>query len=274
MPGGTTMDAVHRSVLLRFPGAADQIADLLRGGRVLLQAELALRFGGTEIVPEGYLCRDGLGRKVWTENPPNWHVQAWALRHPWKADKSTGPTFNAQRQRQALLGALRRRAIARDRLGDWAEPQELSTYTPEARIDFTRLLATAVLAREAGERLRWLEQAGFLLRKLETYDSRYRGAGRRLRMGDADRRPRPALRRAAPGRHAAPHRRDGRRHPAARPQGGMGAAASPTARGRPPCCRRRPRWRRARRRRCRCAGPGRRGKPRGSPSCWRSPATG
>ena len=27
MPGGTTMDAVHRSVLLRFPGAADQIAD-------------------------------------------------------------------------------------------------------------------------------------------------------------------------------------------------------------------------------------------------------
>ena len=50
----------------------------------------------TEIVPEGYLCRDGLGRKVWTENPPNWHVQAWPLRHPWKADKEHGPTFNAR----------------------------------------------------------------------------------------------------------------------------------------------------------------------------------
>src|SRR6185437_13046170 len=78
LPGGTTMDAVHRSVLLRFPGAADQIADLLRAGRVLLKAELALRFAGTEIVPRDYLCRDALGRKVWTENPPSWHVQAWA----------------------------------------------------------------------------------------------------------------------------------------------------------------------------------------------------
>ena len=64
MPGGTTMDAVHRSVLLRFPGAADQIADLLRAGRVLLKAELALRFAGTEIVPKDYLCRDALGRNI------------------------------------------------------------------------------------------------------------------------------------------------------------------------------------------------------------------
>ncbi|MFI5030425.1 MAG: hypothetical protein ACHQPH_06970, partial [Reyranellales bacterium] len=176
IPGGATMDAVHRSVLLRFPGAADRIADLLRGGRVLLQAELALRFGGTEIVPEGYLCRDGLGRKVWTENPPNWHVQAWALRHPWKADKNTGPTFNASvngKRYWKRYGA----GDPHDRLGDWAEPQELSTYTTEARIDFTKLLATAVLARDAGERLRWVEQAGFLLHKLETYDSRYRSPG-------------------------------------------------------------------------------------------------
>jgi hypothetical protein len=36
-----------------------------------------------------------------------------------------------------------------------------------------------VIEREAGARLRWLEQSGFLLRKVETYDSRYR-AGRRL----------------------------------------------------------------------------------------------
>src|SRR4029078_7192085 len=54
---------------------------------------------------------------------------------------------------------------------------ELSKYSPEARLDFTRLLSTAVLEREAGARLRWLEQSGFLLRQVETYDTRYRVQG-------------------------------------------------------------------------------------------------
>jgi hypothetical protein len=174
--GGTTMDAVHRAVLLRFPGAAERIAELLRGGRVLAQAELVLRFAGTEIVPEGYLCRDGLGRTVWTANPPAWHVQAWAIRRPWKADSESGPTFNASvngRRYWARFGA----SDNRDRLGGWAEPQELSHYAAEARFDFSRLLATAMLERDPGARLRWLEQEGFLLHKLETYDSRYRAPG-------------------------------------------------------------------------------------------------
>src|SRR6185312_2418645 len=82
--GGNTFDALHRSVLLRFPTAADEIGDFLRAGHVLVHAELALGYGGYEIVPDGYLCRDELGRKVWTENPPGWHVEAFPLRHPWK----------------------------------------------------------------------------------------------------------------------------------------------------------------------------------------------
>ena len=176
MPGGMTMDAVHRSVLLRFPTAAEEIADRLRSGRVLVQAELVMNFAGIEIVPEGYLCRDGLGRKLWTENPPSWHVQAWPVRHPWKADKENGPTFNAivnGKRYWARYGA----SDSRDRGAEIGEPQELSHYTDTARIDITRLLATAAIEREAGARLRWLEQAGFLLRKLETYDTRYRAAG-------------------------------------------------------------------------------------------------
>ncbi|HYD06847.1 MAG TPA: hypothetical protein VEC60_14025 [Reyranella sp.] len=175
MPGGTTMDAVHRAVLLRFPTAAEEFADLLRSGRVLAQAELVLRFAGTEIVPAGYLCRDGIGRKPWTENPPNWHVQAWPLRHPWRADTERGPTFNA------IVNGKRywKRYGARDGADRGAEigVQELSHYTPEARFDITKLLSTTMLEREAGARLRWLEQSGFLLAKLETYDSRYRTAG-------------------------------------------------------------------------------------------------
>src|SRR6185369_3866326 len=142
-----------RAVLLRFPSAAVEIADLLRSGRVLAQAELALRFAGSEIIPEGYLCRDQLGRKLWTENPPSWHVQLWPLRHAWKADRESGPTFNASvngKRYWARYGAT----DGRDR-GEAIEPQELSHYAPEARFDITRLLSTAVLEREAGERLRW-----------------------------------------------------------------------------------------------------------------------
>lgn len=172
--GGTTVDAVHRAVLLRFPTAADEIANLLRPGRVLARAELALRYGAYEIVPEGYTCRDGMGRQAWTDNPPSWHIQAWALRHPWKADRESGPTFNASvngKRYWTRYGA----ADARDRSDEAIEAQELSQYVPEARFDFTRLLASAALEREAGARLRWLEQSGFLLRKVETYDTRYRG---------------------------------------------------------------------------------------------------
>lgn len=174
--GGRTVDAVHRSVLLRFPGAADAIAILLRKGKVLLKAELALQYDGYEIVPTGYTCRDGLGKKLWTEDPPTWHVRAWPLRRPWMADKATGPTFNASvngRRYWARYGAT---DPERDRHGDLLEPQELSVSAREARFDITRLLASDVLAKEAGARLLSLEQCGFLLRKVETYDSRYRQA--------------------------------------------------------------------------------------------------
>src|SRR5882724_8504167 len=175
--GGRTVDAVHRSVLLRFPDAADTIAILLRKGLVLLKAELSLQYDGYEIIPQGYTCRDGLGRKLWTEDPPTWHVHAWPLRQPWIADKATGPTFNASvngRRYWARYGAL---DTDRDRYPDLVGPQELSVQAREARFDITRLLSTDVLAKEAGARLLMLEQCGFLVRKVETYDSRYRQPG-------------------------------------------------------------------------------------------------
>jgi hypothetical protein len=142
MPGGMAVDAAHRSVLPRFPSAADDIADLLRRGRVLVRAELALGYAGYEITPDGYLSREA-GRKAWTDNPPIWHVQAWALRQAWTADKTTGPTFNASvngRRYWARYGASDQ---AHDRHPDLLEPQELSFAQTEARIDITRLLSTA-----------------------------------------------------------------------------------------------------------------------------------
>jgi hypothetical protein len=175
--GGGTVDAVHRSVLLRFPTAADQIGDFLRAGRVLLSAELALTYGDYEIVPDGYLCRDGLGRGPWTNNPPNWHIEAFPLRQAWKADRARGPTFNASVNGARYWGRYGASDGQRDRLFDALEPQELSAASREARFDVTKLLATPLLATDAGDRLRWLADSGFLLRKLETYDSRYREPG-------------------------------------------------------------------------------------------------
>ena len=173
LPGGMTVDAAHRSVLLRFPTAAEDIADLLSRGRVLVRAELALAYAGYEIMGEGGLSRE-IGRKAWTNDPPTWHIQAWPLRQAWTADKASGPTFNASvngRRYWARYGAS---DPAHDRHADLLEPQELSFAKTEARIDITRLLSTAAIERDAGQRLRWLEQSVVLLRKVETYDSRYR----------------------------------------------------------------------------------------------------
>lgn len=177
MPGGRTVDAVHRSVLLRFPGAADEIAILLRKGRLLLKAELCLQYDGYEVVPEGYTCRPALGRKLWTDDPPTWHVHAWVLRQPWLADKETGPTFNANVNGRRYWTRYGAADLERDRFPDLLAPQELSLQAREARFDITRLLASDVLVRDAGARLLLLEQCGFLLRKVETYDTRYRQAG-------------------------------------------------------------------------------------------------
>ena len=96
-------------MLLRFPTAAEDTASLLRKGRVLVKAEISLMYGGYEIVPEGYTCRDGLGRPLWTRDPPTWHVQAWPLRHPWSADPAeTRPYFRklAELARQHNLPKL------------------------------------------------------------------------------------------------------------------------------------------------------------------------
>ena len=146
--GGRTVDAVHRSVLLRFPGAADAVAATLGQGRVLVKAELSLAYDGHEIVPDGYLCREGLGRKLWTDDPPTWHVRAWALREPWIADPDNGPTFNARVNGRRFWARFGASDPGRDRHGDLLAAQQLSFQAREARIDITSLLATDVLAKD------------------------------------------------------------------------------------------------------------------------------
>jgi hypothetical protein len=176
--GGRTVDAVHRSVLVRFPDAAEAIAAWLgKGQRLLVKAELVLLYDGYEIEPPDYTCRTGLGRKLWTEDPPSWHVQAWPLRQTWIADRAHGPTFNASVNGRRYWTRYGATDSARDRHDGLLEPQELSTEARTARFDITRLLATDLMAKDLGARLIALEECGFLLRKVETYDSRYRVLG-------------------------------------------------------------------------------------------------
>ena len=94
-PGAMTVDAVHRAVLLRFPSTAETIKEQIDAGLTIERVQVMLDYDGTEIVPEGYISRNKLGEKKWRENPPQWHIVAWALRRPWIADKERGPTFNA-----------------------------------------------------------------------------------------------------------------------------------------------------------------------------------
>lgn len=157
---------------LRFPAMAEPIAAKLATGYAIVRADLLLAYDGYEIVPPEYTCRVGLGQKLWTENPPTWHIQAWPLRRPWIADATLGPTFNASvngRRNWPQYGARNEKS---DRYPGALEPQELSLGKPQARLEVSHLFLTGALAPEAGSRLRVMEQCGFLLRKVETYDSR------------------------------------------------------------------------------------------------------
>lgn len=173
--GGTSLDAVHRKVLIRFPGAAEQIKARLDAGLAIDKAEVTLNYRQYETRPQGYQLRDQMGVKAWTSDPPRWHVVAHALRRPWAAHATFGPT---SRYRVRLLhpwGKLGAKDVENDYQPETYGPAELSAQHPIARLDVTALLAGP--PGEMGARLRGFEDNGLILRKLETYDMRYRPPG-------------------------------------------------------------------------------------------------
>ncbi len=98
-------DAVHRRLLVRFPGAAESIAKQLNRGRKIEKVELLLPFKRTEVFPNGYNQRRSFGvRERYRKVRPNWHAVARAVRHPWTADEEFGPTFNAWIKDTAFWG--------------------------------------------------------------------------------------------------------------------------------------------------------------------------
>ena len=96
-PNVRTADAVHRSLLLRFPGAAEQIAARLAQEGKIAKAEIVFEYEDIELQPGGYEVRGQL-RDTVKKDPPRLHYVAWALRRPWcSAEGVPAPTFNAKR---------------------------------------------------------------------------------------------------------------------------------------------------------------------------------
>ena len=175
-PGALTVDAVHRAVLVRFPTAPDAIKAKIDTGLDIAKAEIVLDYDGYEIAPSGYTSRTGLGEKKWKENPPQWHIVAWALRRPWGGASEQGPTFNAYLGGAGYWAKYGAADTEKDRFALRFGPAELSHAKPQGRLDVTALLGDPAFGADSGSRLRLIEECGLLLKKLETYDVRYRDA--------------------------------------------------------------------------------------------------
>lgn len=168
-PGLKTADAVHRSLLLRFPEAAEALA---KGGAIK-KAEVVFDYEGFENGPAGYTVR-GPTKTALEANAPQWHYVAWALRRPWSAAKGAPvPTFNAWLDNAGYWKKYGAQDEVEDRFPTKFGPVELSEKNPVGRMDITPLLNEEAYGATPGERLRNFAEQGLLIKKWETYDVRY-----------------------------------------------------------------------------------------------------
>lgn len=173
-PGALACDAVHRSLLLRFPDAADRIAAALAGGKTILKLELVLPHRGSEVFPVADYANPAgmsfLGRQ-WAGQEPRWHAVAWGLLQPWIADRELGPTYNASINGSGYWAGFGAREAGKDRAGAAFGPTPVSAERPEGRMDITAALTDAAYGQDLAARLRRLSDCGFLVRKWEVYDA-------------------------------------------------------------------------------------------------------
>lgn len=199
-PGPLAFDAVHRNLLVRFPGAAEAISKALGEGKQIVRVELVLPYRDEEIWPPGggdYPSGDGyrfrmnwdvdyfyrgqvrestrekLPHLVYREERPNWHATAHVLRKPWTSGTEMGPTYNAAVKDAVFWKKFGASDEKEDRFSKAFGPTEVSSYKPEARMDVTAVVTDPEFGVTLGDRLRLLSDTGFLLSKWEVYDARY-----------------------------------------------------------------------------------------------------
>jgi len=171
--GAFTVDAVHRSVLLRFPGAAEAIAAKIREGFKIEKAEVLFDFDSFELHPPQYTLRHAAMVEAMKADPPRWHAVAWVLRKPWTADQQIGPTYNAAVNGVSYWTRFGASDTDHDRFPLMLGPTELSEQQPQNSMDVTAVFTDDTFGESLAQRLRVLEDCGIILQKLETYDHRY-----------------------------------------------------------------------------------------------------
>ncbi|MHC4887813.1 MAG: hypothetical protein ACYTGH_22255, partial [Planctomycetota bacterium] len=159
--GPLAFDAVHRHLLVRFPGTAEKIIAALKAGKVIEKVELVLPYIDEEIWPMGgsdwprpdaYRFRKNWGNdKMYRERRPNWHAVAWALRRPWTSKEGLAPTYNA-----AIPGAVYWKKYGaadttEDRFPARLGPAEVSSYDPSGRMDVTALVTDPAYGKTLAE---------------------------------------------------------------------------------------------------------------------------
>jgi hypothetical protein len=189
-PGGLVFDAVHRSLLVRFPTAAATITAELNKGFRIRKVAVILPFRATELWPEYYRGPAGLSflGGLWKDHPPRWHAIAWLLRRPWSADPLHGPTFNANIAGVSHWTKYGAQDVAQDRFGG-SFSAEVSSSQPNGELDLTAAIAadSSALGGTLPDRLAVLNNQGLLIRKLESYDFFYFQGGYEWGMGTGGR---------------------------------------------------------------------------------------
>lgn len=185
-PGMLAFDALQRSLLVRFPGAAERIAEKINGGAKIEKAELILPFRDTELWPVhgrdfwdpatgGYSARRNWDvDKLYRSEDPTWHATAWALRRPWSGENpELGPTFNAFIKGAGYWAKYGAQDEKADRFPERFGPTEVSSRNKEGAMDITAVFTDPAFGADLATRLRLVSDNGFLVKKWETYDHRF-----------------------------------------------------------------------------------------------------
>ncbi len=166
-------DAVHRFLLIRFPGCAASLHEQLAAGNEIVSAKLVMSWTGQE-----FLRVKDYSVRTWPiaeEDPPEWHARTWLLRQPWTDDPEIGPTWNAWLNG---LGYWREGGAfdaGHDRFAEPLGDALVCERKPVGEVDVTATLMSGDFGADLPTRLKQLEDCGFLVAKAESFNPEFGG---------------------------------------------------------------------------------------------------